>query len=63
MKDEKDYCYLEDVISLLLFENNILKKKLNNIKLTHTEEIVYNFVVPPSFIIRKLYKNNDRKEK
>ena len=63
MKDEKDSNFLEDVISLLLFENNILRKKLNKIKLTNTEEIVDNFLVPPSLIIRELYKNINRKEK
>lgn len=63
MKDIKDFNFLEDVISLLLFENNILRKKLNKIKLTNTEEIVDNFLVPPSLIIRELYKNINRKEK
>lgn len=63
MKDKKDFTFLEDVISLLLFENTILRKKLNNIKLTNTEEIVDNFLVPPSVIIRELYKNINRKEK
>lgn len=63
MKDIKDDLFLEDVISLLLFENTILRKKLNNIKLTNTEEIVDNFLVPPSVIIRELYKNINRKEK
>lgn len=63
MKDIKDYLFLEDVISLLLFENTILRKKLNNIKLTNKEEIVDNFLVPPSVIIRELYKNFNRKEK
>lgn len=63
MKDKKDFTFLEDVISLLLFENGILRKKLNNIKLTNTEEIVDNFLVPPSLIIRDLYKNINRKEK
>lgn len=63
MKDKNDYIFLEDVISLLLFENTILRKKLNNIKLSNTEEIVDNFLVPPSIIIRELYKNINRKEK
>lgn len=63
MKDKNDYIFLEDVISLLLFENTILRKKLNNIKLSNTEEIVDNFLVPPSTIIRELYKNINRKEK
>lgn len=63
MKDKKDSIFLEEVISLLLFENNILRKKLNKIKLTNTEEIVDNFLVPPSIIIRDLYKNINRKEK
>ena len=63
MKDKNDYLFLEDVISLLLFENNLLRKKLNNIKLTNTEEIVDNFLVPPSIIISDLYKNIYRKEK
>ena len=63
MKNEYDHAFLEDVISLLLFENNILRKKLNKIKLTNTEEIVDNFLVPPSVIIRGLCKNINRKEK
>ena len=63
MKNEYDYAFLEDVISLLLFENNILRKKLNKIKLTNTEEIVDNFLVPPSVIIKNLCKNINRKEK
>lgn len=63
MKDKKDYLFLEDVISLLLFENNILRKKLNNIKLTNKEKIIDNFLVPPSLIIRDLHKNFNRKEK
>lgn len=63
MKDKEDSIFLEDVISLLLFENTILRKKLNKIKLTNTEEIVDNFLVPPSIIIKELYKNINRKEK
>lgn len=63
MNYKKDNLLLEDIISLLLFENVILRKKLNNIKLTNTEEIVDNFLVPPSLIIRDLYKNINRKEK
>ena len=63
MKDKKDYLFLEDIISLLLFENDILRKKLNNIKLTDHEEFIDNFLVPPSLIIKDLYKNFNRKEK
>lgn len=63
MKYKEDFTFLEDVISLLLFENTILRKKLNNIKLSNTEEIVDSFLVPPSVIIRELYKNINRKEK
>lgn len=63
MKDKKDYLFLQDIISLLLFENDILRKKLNNIKLTDREEFIDNFLVPPSLIIKDLYKNFNRKEK
>ena len=63
MKDEKDFIFLEDVISHLLFENTILRKKLNNIKLTNSEEIFDKFLVPPSLILSVLYKNINRKEK
>lgn len=63
MKDIKDFIFSKDVISLLLFENTILRKKLNNIKLSNTEEIFYNSLVPPSLIIRELYININRKEK
>lgn len=48
----KDYIFLEDIISLLLFENDILQKKLNNIKLTSKEEIFDNFFVSPSLMVK-----------
>lgn len=39
----------------------IIRKKLNNIKLTSTEEIFDNFLVSPSFIVKNLLVNKCRK--
>ena len=63
MKNEKDYVFLEDIISLLLFENDILRKKLNNIKLSSAEIIFDNYIISPSYLVKNMLSNESRKGK
>ncbi len=46
-----------EIINLLLFENIVLQKKINNQKLTQRELIFDNFVVSPSLILREILKS------
>lgn len=58
----KDFIIFDDIIDLLIFENIVLQKKINNQKLTQREQIFDNFVVSPSLILRVLLELLKRKE-
>lgn len=58
-REEKLSC---DLIDLLIFENIVLQKKINNQKLTQREQIFDNFVVSPSLILRELLELLKREE-
>lgn len=62
MKNEKtykdDYINSSDIINLLLFENNILQKKIKNEKLTPREQFFDNFILSPSFVLNMIKLSN-----
>lgn len=66
MKNKKiinyDYIISYDIINLLLFENSVLQKKINNENLTPKEQLFDSFIVSPSFMLRQLIKIVNRKE-
>ena len=66
MKNKKinnhDFVSDYDIIDLLLFEINILQKKLNNQNLTPKEKAFDSFIVSPSSIIRDIIKNSKKEE-
>lgn len=57
-----DFNIFNDIIDLLIFENIVLQKKINNQKLTQREQIFDNFVVSPSLILRELLELLKREE-
>jgi hypothetical protein len=57
-----DFIIFDDIIDLLIFENIVLQKKINNQKLTQREQIFDNFVVSPSLILRELLELLKREE-
>lgn len=57
-----DFIIFDDIINLLIFENIVLQKKINNQKLTQREQIFDNFVVSPSLILRELLELLKREE-
>lgn len=66
MKNKKinieDFLSSSDIISLLLFENSVLQKKINNENLTPKEQIFDNFIFSPSSILRHMIKLSNRKD-
>lgn len=60
--NECDSIIYYDIIDLLLFENNVLQKKINNQNLTPKEKAFDSFIVSPSSIIRDIIKNSKHKE-
>lgn len=66
MKNKKiindNYISSYDIINLLLFENVVLQKKINNENLTPKEQLFDSFIVSPSFMLRQLIKIVNRKE-
>lgn len=66
MKNKKtykvNYINTDDVINLLLFENNILQKKIKKEKLTQKEQIFDNFIVSPSLILNDMIKLSNRRD-
>lgn len=54
----EDYISTEDIIDALIYglqqENEILRKKLKNKKLTEEEKIFDTYVFPPSSILRMI---------
>lgn len=66
MKNKKiindDYISSDDIINLLLFENSVLQKKINNENLTQKEQFFDSFIVSPSFLLRNIIKRVNRKE-
>lgn len=57
-----DFIIFDYIIDLLIFENIVLQKKINNQKLTQREQIFDNFVVSPSLILRELLELLKREE-
>lgn len=57
-----DFIIFDHIIDLLIFENIVLQKKINNQKLTQREQIFDNFVVSPSLILRELLELLKREE-
>lgn len=57
-----DFIIFDDIIDLLIFENIVLQKKINNEKLTQREQMFDNFVVSPSLILRELLELLKREE-
>lgn len=57
-----NFIIFDDIIDLLIFENIVLQKKINNQKLTQREQIFDNFVVSPSLILRELLELLKREE-
>ena len=56
--DKYDFINSDDIIDLLLFEINILQKKINNENLTPKEKLFDSYIVSPSSVIRDLIKNS-----
>lgn len=57
-----DYIFADDIINLLLFENNILQKKIKKENLTQREQIFDNFIVSPSLILNHMIKLSNRRD-
>lgn len=55
-----DYIDTDDILNLLLFENTILQKKINNQNLTSKEKIFDTYIVSPSMILRDIIKRSKR---
>lgn len=57
----EDYISTEDILDALIYglqqENEILRKKLNNKKLTEEEKIFDTYVFPPSSILRMIKRS------
>ncbi|MBR1679985.1 MAG: hypothetical protein IJ704_05030 [Bacilli bacterium] len=62
MKNEEIKDISLDIINLLLYENTILRKKLNKIKLTKKEEFFDTFIISPSVMINLITRNGDEKK-
>lgn len=67
MKNKKtfkdDYISSDDIINMLLFENSILQKKINNENLTPKEKVFDTFIVSPSSILRDIIKRSKLQER
>lgn len=60
---EDDYISSDDIINLLLFENTVLQKKINNQHLTPKEKVFDSFIVSPSSILRDIIKSSKLQER
>ena len=64
MKNKKtykdDHIDSDDIINLLLYENTILQKKINNQNLTSKEKAFDTLIVSPSMILRDIIKRSKR---
>lgn len=60
---EDDYISSDDIINLLLFENTVLQKKINNQDLTPKEKVFDGFIVSPSSILRDIIKRSKLQER
>lgn len=60
---EDDYISADDIINLLLFENIVLQKKINNQDLTSKEKVFDSFIVSPSSILRDIIKRSKLQER
>lgn len=67
MKNKKNYEYdfiiSYQIVQLLLFENSVLQKKINNQDLTPKEKVFDSFTVSPSTIIRDIIKRSKLQER
>lgn len=50
----QDYIKIEDILNLIIFENEILRKKLNKQTLSKKEEVFDSFVVSPTSILKAI---------
>ena len=60
---ESNYITSDDIINLLLFENTVLQKKINNQDLTPKEKVFDSFIVSPSSILRDIIKSSKLQER
>lgn len=60
---EDDYISSDDIINLLLYENTVLQKKINNQDLTPKEKVFDSFIVSPSSILRDIIKRSKLQER
>lgn len=51
---KQDYIKLEDILNLIIFENEILRKKLNKQTLSKKEEVFDIFCVSPTSILKAI---------
>lgn len=49
---KQDYIKIEDILNLIIFENEILRKKLNKQTLSKKEEVFDSFFVSPISILK-----------
>lgn len=67
MKNKKtfkdNYISSDDIINVLLVENSILQKKINNQDLTPKEKFFDSFIVSPSSILRDIIKRSKLQER
>lgn len=67
MKNKKtykdDYVNSDDIINMLLFENSILQKNINNQDLTPKEKVFDTFIISPSSILRDIIKRSKLQER
>lgn len=49
---KQDYIKIEDILNLIIFENEILRKKLNKQTLSKKEEVFDSFFVSPTSILK-----------
>lgn len=61
MEYNKDFFEL-NIINLLLYENEILRKKINNKELTLNEIIFCDYLISPSMIIRSIIERKEKNE-
>lgn len=47
---------VDSITDVLLVENEILRKKCNNQKLTPKEQFFDNYVFPPSIMVRLIFR-------
>lgn len=53
---------IDDILDLIIYENEILKKKIHGQKLMPREEFFINYVVSPSFMLKMALTDIRKKE-